>query len=342
MKVLRVALVAVVLAGCTGSTVRGATGGTSPARSADAVLQTLAIACKAHQFGACDQLWSLSDVGSDFEQLAASCGGSIPAGETVASGDCTTRFGGSTTTSTGNGPTSSPSLAPSTTARSVTAATGSGESPLLVDPAPNSWIVVIASLAEAADGSQEHAVAEAARLREQGVAAAVLRTEGYPSLSPGYWVVYSADGFADEAATKAACGALLAEGKVGECYARYLGEAVQGSITREQAADFIIDYFRTAGARHYEDAWALLSKKYQDAYGGYDSFVRFWDRVKFVGPSSLDATEVASSANTIRISAPVFFDLVSGEHSEETITVTVVRDDDGRLLLDEYSSTKTN
>jgi hypothetical protein len=114
------------------------------------------------------------------------------------------------------------------------------------------------------------------------------------------------------------------------------------SVSRSQAADFIIHYFRTAGARQYPEAWALLSTRYQQDYGDYDAFVSFWDRVEVVGPSSLDATEVAHAANAIRISAPVVFDLFSGEHSEETITVTVVRDEDGKLLLDEYSSVRTN
>ncbi len=118
--------------------------------------------------------------------------------------------------------------------------------------------------------------------------------------------------------------------------------AASRSVSRDQAADFIIDYFRTAGARQYPEAWDLLSARYQEEYGDYDAFVSFWNRVRVVGPSSLDATEVTQAANSISISAPIFFDLVSGEHSEETVTVTVVRDGDGQLLLDEYSSVRTN
>ena len=64
--------------------------------------------------------------------------------------------------------------------------------------------------------------------------------------------------------------------------------AASTSVSRDQAADFIIDYFRTAGARQYPEAWARLSARYQQEYGDYDAFVSFWDRVRVVGPSSLD------------------------------------------------------
>jgi hypothetical protein len=92
----------------------------------------------------------------------------------------------------------------------------------------NSWIVIMASLAESNAGSGERAAEEAARLNEQGVGAAVLRTSQYPALRPGYWIVYLADGFGDEAAASAACDALVADGKVAECFPRFLGQ-VAGS-----------------------------------------------------------------------------------------------------------------
>lgn len=124
--------------------------------------------------------------------------------------------------------------------------------------------------------------------------------------------------------------------------------AAPSSVSPGQAADLILEYFRTAGTHvDYPAAWDFLSGRYQESYRfngavGYDAFVGFWSTVDNVGPSSLDTTEIRHDIDEVTISAPVFFNLYSGVHSEETITVTIIRDNDGRLLLDRYSASRTN
>ena len=91
----------------------------------------------------------------------------------------------------------------------------------------------------------------------------------------------------------------------------------------------------------------FLSGRYQESYRfngavGYDAFVGFWCTVNNVGPSSLDTTETRHDIDEVTIFSPVYFNLYSGVHSEETITVTIMQDNDGRLLLDRYSASRTN
>ena len=228
MKSIVPVLALVALAAC--APVEDAANGTGTRPTlADDVLQTLEDACVAGEFAACDQLWTLSDVGTEFERTAASCGGRITASDDAAFGDCAARFGDSSPTSTGT-PTAStgdtstqPSVSAPTTA--PTASTIPDVS-RLIDPPADSWIVILASLAESTEGSRDRALAEAARLEESGIPAAVLSTSRFPSLSPGFWVVYVDEQFPDEASASARCDELFAAGRVADCYHRNVGEEV--------------------------------------------------------------------------------------------------------------------
>ena len=107
---------------------------------------------------ACDRLWALSDVGSSFERLGASCGGRSDVGDDAPFGDCVTRFANVPPNETANRSSRAVSQ-PSTT---IVVEVSSGPAPnsdadqsFMIDPADNSWIVVLASHMEATEGSRE-------------------------------------------------------------------------------------------------------------------------------------------------------------------------------------------
>jgi len=113
-------------------------------------------------------------------------------------------------------PTTSLAPAPTTTAAAAPTTT-SGEAPP-AQPLPfDSWTAVLASL-PVADNTAEQARTVADKLGVTG--AGVLRSDDYPSLTPGYWVVYTRPyEFSWEAV--AACDELATVAP--DCYARYLG-----------------------------------------------------------------------------------------------------------------------
>ncbi len=143
--------------------------------------------------------------------VAAGCAGD--AGET------TSTTGALQPTSTSlAGPTTTTSMPPSssTTTTATTTSTAGGAPP--TRPLPfDSWTAVLASL-PVAENTAEQARTVAEKL---GVpAAGVLLSDDYPSLNPGFWVIYTRPyEFSWEAA--AACGEVA--NLVSDCYPRYLG-----------------------------------------------------------------------------------------------------------------------
>lgn len=198
-------VVAVVVAGCEGDftvatdpTVPTASTATSP----DATLEALADSCVGGEMAACDELWSLAPVGSEFERLGASCGGPRELGDEAPFGNCVVG-GGTTTTST---------LAAVTTSMAP-------QSELLQNPRNNTWTVILRSVAE--DESADAAIAYAMELRGIDLIASVFLSSGYPSLNPGYWVVYAGE-YEDPDSAAAVCGQLQQRGI--ECYHRFVGD----------------------------------------------------------------------------------------------------------------------
>lgn len=81
---------------------------------------------------------------------------------------------------------------------------------------PPAWIAVVAS-----ETDEAGATADAQAVTAAGHAAGVLRSDDYPSLSPGLWVAYAGP-YPDSAAAEAAVGELAADGFDG-AYARCAG-----------------------------------------------------------------------------------------------------------------------
>jgi hypothetical protein len=134
--------------------------------------------------------------------LAAACGDASEASTTSSAAPSSSTTAATTTTTT----------SPPATSTTV---------PVTLAPPPvfDRWTTILASLPE---GEYDEATAtEAARGRsEPGVG--VLRSADYPSLNPGYWVVFSGD-FASEDEAIAHCRRLQDDGVA--CYHRFLGEA---------------------------------------------------------------------------------------------------------------------
>jgi hypothetical protein len=92
--------------------------------------------------------------------------------------------------------------------------------PMLADPPPfDRWTAILASLP--VDEYDDAAAAEEA-FTYASAEPGLLRSDDYPSLNPGYWVVFSGD-FATQKEALAHC-RMLQEDDV-FCYHRYLGEA---------------------------------------------------------------------------------------------------------------------
>ncbi|MDJ0959166.1 MAG: hypothetical protein QNJ88_00815 [Acidimicrobiia bacterium] len=111
-------------------------------------------------------------------------------------------------------------VAPSTTSLPATSSTTTTAAPTLADPPEfDRWTTILASL-PVDEWDETAATEEAFTMVDLGTG--LLRSEDYPSLNPGYWVVFSGD-FATQEEALAHC-RLLQEQDVG-CYHRFLGEA---------------------------------------------------------------------------------------------------------------------
>jgi len=108
--------------------------------------------------------------------------------------------------------------------------------------------------------------------------------------------------------------------------------AAEGPDTAAMSSHFR-GYLRSAGARDYAGAWAMLSPAYQAKYGGFEPFVDFWDRIVTVGITS--TTGISEQPARYVLQADLFFDLVSGSRSVETAEVDVV-EQSGQYLINDY------
>ncbi|MCP3975991.1 MAG: SPOR domain-containing protein, partial [bacterium] len=150
--------------------------------------------------------------GTEFEWLGASCGGRIPIVEDPPpSGDCASQFGSQLPDPAGS---QSTTIAPTTAP--ATAATASLV-PVLGAPSDGTWIVILMSASEA-DGGEAAAIQRAAVLTAEGdIPTGVFRSDDYASLNSGFWVVYTGQFDAPEAAA-GRCSQLAQ--LVPECYHR--------------------------------------------------------------------------------------------------------------------------
>ena len=208
------------------------------ATTLDPGLAALATACQDAGGAACDDLWSLTEAGSELEQLAASCGGRIAVTEDPPpSGDCAARAGGddgsvpSTTVPTTVTSGTDDGSAATTTTRAATVPTASltvatlgpqvdlDEVLALDRPPSGGWIAILLSASEA-DGGQRFAVDRAQLLdRDAEVATGVFDSGDFPSLNDGFWVVYTGPFDSAEAAARR-CEELAKI--VPDCYPRQL------------------------------------------------------------------------------------------------------------------------
>lgn len=212
----------------------------STTEAADSALQALSDACEAGSGEACDQLWSAAFVGSDFEEIGASCGDRITPIEEGVFGNCAevlpgmltteptvaTAAGAPPTTTEDPTPPTSPTVAVSPTTTidggpgTLSPATIPERPADLVTPSEGNWIVIVASLEVGGDNNVARAAAAAAALRDRvRVGSEFFLSNDAASLNPGFWIVYSGQfETSDEARTS--CAALLAEKIVNDCYAR--------------------------------------------------------------------------------------------------------------------------
>lgn len=193
----------------------------------DPGLEALANDCVDGDGVACDDLWGLTEVGSDYERLAASCGNRVEiVGDPPQSGDCANVLpttGGTftsspTTSETTNGsPGTEPDLSSTPPPTSFLT---DGPEPTLGSPSEGSWIVILFSISDE-DGGQRTAFTQARLLSDRvGIATGVFPSSDFPELNPGFWVVYTAPfDSADDAI--AACEKLRA--LVPDCYHRQVG-----------------------------------------------------------------------------------------------------------------------
>lgn len=150
--------------------------------------------------------------------LAACSAGEVAPSTTVAATTTTTTLAPTTTEATTTLPPSTTTPAPPSTASSVPPTR-----PLPFD----SWTAILASLPVAENTArQAYTVAD-----ELGVlGAGVLRSDDYPSLSPGFWVVYTAPyEFSWEAV--AACQQVVDVAP--DCYPRFLGADPEAPVGHE-------------------------------------------------------------------------------------------------------------
>lgn len=179
-------------------------------------LELLEAACRADDYEACDELWRVTEVGSDLERLGASCNGAleVPAGAS-SFGDCAARFAG-------NGRTTTTDTMVTTTAAGVTTTT-LHDVPVtlrglaLGEPPTSAWVVILRSVEE--DRGRQVAEDFARQLDEVGVETGVFLSSDYGSLRPGFWVVYTG-GTRDEDDAISLCGEL--RDLVPDCYHRLI------------------------------------------------------------------------------------------------------------------------
>lgn len=189
-------------------------GGTDDGQQQQSRLELLEAACRADDHEACDELWRVTEVGSDLERLGASCNGAldVPAGAS-SFGDCAARFAG-------NGRTTTTDTMVTTTARFTTT---SSDVPTtlprlaLGEPPTSAWVVILRSVEE--DRGREVAEDFARQLDAVGVDTGVFLSSGYGSLRPGFWVVYTG-GSPDEDDAISLCGEL--RDLVPDCYHRLI------------------------------------------------------------------------------------------------------------------------
>lgn len=181
-------------------------------------LEALAETCIAGVLQACDELWNVSPVGSQFELIGATCGNRLDVADGSTFGNCV-----ETVDRLPDVPDASPG-SPVPDAPSSIAPRTFEPSELLIDPAPGAWIVISASLSIDAEGSADRALAEADRLRTQhDLKAAVFPSNRFASLNPGFWVIY-VDSFGGPEAASARCAELLEQGKLDDCYHRMVSD----------------------------------------------------------------------------------------------------------------------
>jgi len=109
-------------------------------------------------------------------------------------------------------------------------------------------------------------------------------------------------------------------------------------VSPAEAEAVLLTYFLSAGAREYAEAWSVLSIDYQQQYESFAHFEDFWAGVASVGPADPDVVPVDSGPGYLVFSTEVFFALTNGERSDETITVTVRRQESGTILIDDYQA----
>lgn len=169
----------------------------------DITLEALAAACEADDLAACDQLWQLAPVDSEHERTAASCGGRITIGDDAPFGDCVQALS-------------------QTTVPPATSGTTRETAPdlnLVASPTYGSWVVILRSVP--VDDPIDIAVDHAQELRAAGIEAFVFRSDEFPSLNAGYWVVYTGE-FADSDPAAQRCRELAEF--VENCYQRFVGD----------------------------------------------------------------------------------------------------------------------
>lgn len=209
-KVLALALLAVAAAAC------GDADGSGPTDD-DARVALLAESCRGDDFAACDELWRVTEVGSELERLAASCNGNAEvSGEAAPFGDCVARYanGQVTTTTRRSTTTRRTTTTPDT---SVVVETTAAQSMDLGEPDSGIWVVILRSVE--VDSGREVAETFAAQLRDLDVETGVFLSSDYGSLNPGFWVVYTG-GFDDPDPAIDRCRSI--QDLVPDCYHRLI------------------------------------------------------------------------------------------------------------------------
>jgi hypothetical protein len=111
--------------------------------------------------------------------------------------------------------------------------------------------------------------------------------------------------------------------------------SLEGMPSADEAGTALRNYFLTAGARKYQQAWDQLSVGYHKKYETIAKFAAFWNRVRTAGIDSFEDAGT-SSRNGRTIAANVWYELTDGSRSNEVVEVDIDHNTSGDPQISDY------
>ncbi len=97
--------------------------------------------------------------------------------------------------------------------------------------------------------------------------------------------------------------------------------------TEEDMASFVEDYLATV-TTDPASSWERLTPAFQEESGGLAGYVRFWRTIRSASP-----TGIRADPDAMTVSYSVVYDAKNGKTSTDEVTLTLVEDEDGGLLI---------